>query len=123
MHQRFFLIGLAMFTATVTQAQMARYCDGRLTANFYSNVQSTGSRSTVTYLMQLQNQSGEGVHYTVRFIAPHIQGAQKGSAVAALGPHQLVTPKLGMQDFSNPSGTGQLSQSDMNRYTQVVCPR
>ena len=124
MHQRFFLIGLAMFTATVTQAQTARYCDGRLTANsHYSNVQSNGSRSTVTYFMQLQNQSGETVRYTVRFSAPHIQGALNGSVVATLASHQQVTTKLGMQNFSNPAGTGQLSQADMIRYTQVVCPR
>lgn len=124
MHQRFFLIGLAMLTATVTQAQTARYCDGRLTANaHYSNVQTNGSRSVVTYFVQLQNQSGEPARYTVRFSAPHIQGAQNGSIVATLTSYQQVTTKLGMQNFSNPAGTGQMSQADLIRYTQVVCPR
>ena len=112
------------FASFGAQAQMARYCEGRIVANsFYSNVQSNGSRSTVPYFVQLQNQSGEAIRYTVRFTAPHIMQAQNGSTVAHLASYQQVTVQLGVQSFSNPSGTGQLSQADMVRYTQVTCPR
>jgi hypothetical protein len=112
------------FASMGAQAQMARYCDGRITANaFYSNVQSNGSRSTVPYFVQLQNQSGEPIRYTVRFTAPHIMEAQNGSVIATLASYQQVTVTLGKQSFTNPSGSGQLSQADMMRYTQVTCPR
>lgn len=128
MSKRFALAALAAlplaFASFGAQAQMARYCDGRIVANsFYSNVQSNGSRSTVPYLVQLQNQSGEAIRYTVRFTAPHIMGAQNGSTVAHLASYQQVTVTLGTQSFNNPSGQGQLSQADMIRYTQVTCPR
>lgn len=106
------------------QAQMARYCDGRIVANsFYSNVQSTGSRSTGIYFVQLQNQSGEPIRYTVRFTAPHNREAQNGSVVANLASYQQATVTLGKQNFNNAAGTGILSQADIMRYTQVVCPR
>ncbi|UPY37123.1 hypothetical protein [Sediminicoccus sp. KRV36] len=128
MSKRFTLAALAAlpiaFASVGAQAQMARYCDGRIVANsFYSNVQSNGSRSSVPYFVQLQNQSGESIRYTVRFTAPHIIGAQNGSVVAHLASYQQVTVQLGQQNFNNPSGTGQLSQADMIRYTQVTCPR
>ncbi|MBS7791185.1 hypothetical protein KTR66_14370 [Roseococcus sp. SDR] len=128
MSKRFTLAALAAlpiaFASMGAQAQMARYCDGRIVANaFYSNVQSNGSRSTVPYYVQLQNQSGETIRYTVRFTAPHIMGAQNGSTIAHLASYQQVTVLLGSQSFTNPSGTGQLSQADMMRYTQVTCPR
>jgi hypothetical protein len=129
MSKRFTLAALAALAALAVafasmgaQAQMARYCDGRIVANsFYSNVQSNGSRSTVPYFVQLQNQSGETIRYTVRFTAPHIMGAQNGSTVAQLPSYQQVTVQLGTQSFNNPSGTGQLSQADLIRYTQVTC--
>lgn len=109
---------------TGAQAQMARYCEGRLVANsFYSNVQSNGSRSTGVYFIQLQNQSGEPVRYTVRFNAPHTLQAQNGSAVATLSGYQQTTIQLGKQNFNNPSGQGILGLADMARYTQVTCPR
>lgn len=112
------------FASMGAQAQMARYCDGRIVANsFYSNVQSNGSRSTVPYFVQLQNQSGDPIRYTVRFTAPHIMQAQNGAVVATLASYQQATVTLGQQSFNNPSGTGQLSQADMIRYTQVSCPR
>lgn len=128
MSKRFTLAALAAlpiaFASMGAQAQMARYCDGRIVANsFYSNVQSNGSRSTVPYFVQLQNQSGEPIRYTVRFTAPHIMQAQNGSVVATLASYQQATVTLGQQSFTNPSGTGQLSQADMIRYTQVTCPR
>ena len=126
MRNRFILAtSLALiFTATAAQAQMARFCDGRVVANsFYSNVQSNGSRSTVHYFVQLQNQSGEPLRYTVRFTAPHIFEAQNGSVVATLASYQQVTVTLGKQNLNNPSGTGQLSQADIIRYSQVRCPR
>ena len=131
MTKRFTLTALAAMAAlpialasTGAQAQMARYCDGRIVANsFYSNVQSNGSRSTVTYFVQLQNQSGDPIRYTVRFTAPHVFEAQNGSVVAHLASYQQATITLGKQNFNNPSGQGLLSQADMIRYTQVVCPR
>lgn len=128
MSKRFTLAALAAlpiaFASMGAQAQMARYCDGRIVANsFYSNVQSNGSRSTVPYFVQLQNQSGDPIRYTVRFTAPHIMQAQNGSVVATLASYQQATVTLGQQSFTNPSGTGQLSQADMIRYTQVTCPR
>lgn len=112
------------FASVDAKAQMASYCEGRITANsFYSNVNSNGSRSTATYYVQLQNRSGDPIRYTVRFTAPHIMNAQNGSVVATLASYQQVTVTLGQQSFTNPSGTGQLSQQDMVRYTQVTCPR
>lgn len=128
MSERFTLAALAalpmVFASMGAQAQMAQFCDGRIVANaFYSNVQSNGSRSTVPYFVQLQNRSGETIRYTVRFTAPHIMGAQNGSTLAHLASYQQVTVTLGTQSFNNPSGTGQLSQADMIRYTQVTCPR
>lgn len=128
MSKRFALAALAAlpiaFASLGAQAQMARYCDGRVVANsFYSNVNSNGSRSTVPYFVQLQNQSGEPIRYTVRFTAPHITQAQNGSVVATLASYQQATVTLGQQSFNNPGGTGQLSQADLIRYTQVTCPR
>lgn len=112
------------FASMGAQAQMARYCEGRIVANsFYSNVQSNGSRSTVVYYAQLQNQSGEAIRYTVRFRAPNTLMPQNGSVVATLASYQQVTVTLGSQNFSNPSGMGQLSQADITRFTEVVCPR
>ena len=113
-----------ILASTGAQAQMARYCDGRITANsFYSNVQSNGPRSTVSYFVQLQNASPEAIRYTVRFTAPNIRNAQNGSTVAHQASYQQVTVSLGQQAMNNPSGTGQLSQADIMRYTQVACPR
>ena len=131
MSKRFTLTALAAMAAlpialasSGAQAQMARYCDGRIVANaFYSNVNSNGSRSQGVYFVQLQNQSGDPIRYTVRFTAPHILEAQNGSVVAHLASYQQVTVQLGKQNFNNPSGQGILSQHDMMRYTQVVCPR
>ena len=128
MSKRFTLAALAAlpiaFASMGAQAQMATYCDGRITANaFYSNVISNNTRSTVTYFVQLQNRSGDAIRYTVRFTAPNVQMPQTGSVVATLASYQQVTVTLGQQSFNNPSGTGQLSQQDMIRYTQVNCPR
>ncbi len=110
--------------ATSAHAQMARYCEGKLAANaFYQNVQSNGSRSTADYFLQIQNQSNEPMRYAVRFVAPHIVHAQNGSVVANLAAYQQVTVKLGSQNFNNPAGTGSLSQADLMRYTQIVCPK
>jgi Cu2+-containing amine oxidase len=125
---RFTLAALAAlpiaFASMGAQAQMASYCEGRIVANaFYSNVQSNGSRSTAIYHVQLQNRSGDPIRYTVRFTAPGTQMAQTGSPVATLASYQQVTVTLGQQSFNNPSGTGQLSQQDMIRFTQVACPR
>jgi hypothetical protein len=112
------------FAAPGAQAQQASYCDGRIVANsFYSNVQSNGSRASVRYFVQLQNRSGEAIRYTVRFTAPHTLEAQNGSIVAHLASYQQVTVQLGVQNLNNPSGTGQFSQADIMRYTQVTCPR
>jgi len=112
------------FASMSAQAQMASYCDGQIMANaFYANVQSNGSSSTVSYFVQLQNRSVQPMRYTVRFTAPHIMNAQNGSVVAILASYQQVTVTLGSQRFSNPAGTGQLSQADMIRYTQLACPR
>ena len=131
MTNRFKLAALAATAAlplalasTGAQAQMARYCEGRIVANaFYSNVQSNGSRSTGIYFMQLQNISGEPIRYTVGFTAPRTHEAQSGSPVAHLASYQQVTVQLGKQNFNNPAGTGILSQQDMMRYTQVHGPR
>jgi len=112
------------FASMGAQAQMARYCDGRVVANsFYSNVQSNGARSTVVYYVQLQNHSGEPIRYTVRFRAPNTLMPQNGTVMATLASYQQVTVTLGSQNFSNPSGTGQLSQADITRFTEVACPR
>ncbi len=106
------------------QAQTARYCDGRIVANaFYSHVDSNGSRSTVPYFVQLQNQSGEAIRYTIRFTAPHIMQPQNGSTLATLASYQQAAVTLGRQSFNNPGGVGQLSQAELIRYTQVTCPR
>jgi hypothetical protein len=126
MSKRFTLAALAAlpiaFASMGAQAQLAQFCDGRIVANsFYSNVQSNGSRSTVPYIVQLQNRSDETIRYRVRFTAPHIMSPQNGSTVAHLTRYQQVTVTLGTQSFNNPSGTGQLSQADMIRYTQVTC--
>ena len=126
MLNRFFLSAVVAlsFVATAAQAQMARYCQGQVLANsFYSNIQSNGSRSTVSYFTQLQNASADPVRYTLRFTAPHIFEAQNGSGIARLEPYQQVTVLLGRQSFNNPSGSGLLSQADMIRYSKVVCPR
>ncbi|WP_431303927.1 hypothetical protein [Sediminicoccus sp. BL-A-41-H5] len=128
MSKRFTLAALAAlpiaFASMGAQAQMATYCDGRIVANsFYSNVISNNTRSTVPYFVQLQNRSGDPIRYTVRFTAPNIQMPQTGSVVATLASYQQVTVTLGQQSFNNPSGTGQLSQQDLIRYTQVTCPR
>jgi hypothetical protein len=110
------------FASMGAQAQMAQFCDGRIVANaFYSNVQSNGSRSTVPYFVQLQNRSDDTIRYAVRFTAPHIMAPQNGSVDAHLTRYQQVTVTLGTQSIGNPSGTGQLSQADMIRYTQVLC--
>ena len=112
------------FASFGAQAQMARYCDGRIVANaFYGNVLSNGSRSVVVYFVQLQNQSSDSVRYTVRFTAPGVFEAQNGGTIAHLARYQQVTVTLGKQNFNNPSGNGQLSQADMMRHTQVNCPQ
>lgn len=112
------------FASFGAQAQMARYCDGRIAANsFYTNILSNGSRSTAVYFVQLQNLSNTAISYTVRFTAPGIMEAQNGSVLAHLANYQQVTVTLGKQNFNNPSANGQLTQADMIRYTQVTCPR
>lgn len=114
----------ALPIASDAQAQQARFCDNRIVANsFYSNVNSTGSRAQVSYFVQLQNQSGEPIRYTVHFTAPHILEAQNGAVVATLASYQQATITLGKQNFNNAAGTGQLSQADLMRYTRVNCPR
>lgn len=125
---RFTLAALAAlpiaFASMGAQAQMATYCDGRIAANaFYPTVASNGSRSTVTYFVQLQNRSDLPIRYTVRFRAPNTQMPQTGSVVATLASYQQVTVTLGQQSFNNPSGSGQLNQQDMMRFTEVTCPR
>lgn len=112
------------FASMGAQAQMATYCDGRITANaFYANVTGTGSTSTATYFVQLQNRSGDAIRYAVRFRAPNVINAQSGQPIATLASYQQVTITLGQQNFRNPAGTGQLSQQDMIRFTEVQCPR
>ena len=116
------------FAAAGAQAQQARYCDGRIVANaFYSNVASNGRTSVVTYFAQLQS-TGDTIRYAVTFdqrrqLRPLATEAQSGTPVATLASYQQVTITLGKQAFNNPSGTGQLNQADIARYTTVTCPR
>lgn len=132
MSKRFTLAALAAlpiaFSALGVQAQQARYCDGRIVANsFYSNVNSDGRSSVVSYFVQLQS-TGDAIRYGVTFdprrqLLPHVTEAQTGSPVATLASYQQVTILLGKQRFTNPGGSGQLSQTDIARYTTVTCPR
>ena len=116
------------FASMGAQAQQARFCDGRIVANsFYSNVNSNGRSSVVTYFVQLQS-TGDSIRYNVTFdgrrqLRPLVTEAQTGSPVATLASYQQVTITLGKQAFNNPGGTGQLRQPDTARYTVVACPR
>lgn len=128
MPKRFMLATLCAlsltFISAAAHAQLARYCDDRLVVNsFYNTVQSNGSRATSSYFAQVQNRTKEPVRYSLRFTAPKAVEAQNGSVVSTLAPYQQVTILLGKQQFNNPSGAGALSQSDVNRYTQAVCPK
>ena len=58
-------IGIAAM-ATPASAQMASYCDGKLTANsFYANVLSNGRTATVEYHGQFQNRDGRPMTATM----------------------------------------------------------
>ena len=121
-------ISAAALLPAEAQAQQARYCDGRINANsFYSNVNSTGQRSVVSYFMQLQS-TGDAIRYTVTFdgrrqLHPRVTEAQSGSPVATLASYQQVTILLGKQAFNNPGGTGLLNATQMAQHTTVACPR
>ncbi|MDB5415916.1 MAG: hypothetical protein JWR10_4251 [Rubritepida sp.] len=109
------------------QAQIAQYCGGKIVANaFYNNVQSNGSRSTVSYYVQLQNRTAERIPlYAVTFSYNLAHNRQNGSNSASLPPYQQVTILLGTQTLNNASGTGALNATDVNNgvphATSLVC--
>ena len=123
MLNRFFLIPLcALFLLFGTSGARA-YCEGRVAANsFSSKIYSTVSTSRGVYFVQLQNRTVGSIKYAVRFTAPHVIEAQNGQGVVTMESLRSVTITLGKQNFNNPSGTGALSQADLQRYTQVTCP-
>ena len=133
MFKRFALAALAAasisaMVPTQAQTQTARYCDGRINANsFYSTVQSDGRRSVVSYFVMLQS-TGDAIRYSVTFDArrqatPNVTEAQNGSPIGHLNNWDQVTITLGKQRFANPGGEGQLSVSQIERYTTVTCPQ
>ena len=126
MLNRFFLIPLCAlclsFGTSGAQAQGASYCGGRVAAkSFDSKIHSTGSTSQGIYFVQLQNRTVGSIKYAVRFTAPHVIEAQNGQVVFTMEAMRSATIRLGTQNFNNPSGTGALSQADLQRYTQVTC--
>ena len=105
-------------------AQVAKYCDGNLVVNsIYSNVDSNGSRSSVSYFVQVQNLSAQATRFSVRFAAPNVVAAQNGSAVATIASYQQLTVTLGKLQFNNPAGSGAPRPHELLKYVQVTCPR
>jgi hypothetical protein len=95
--------------------------------SFFSNVNSSGRTSVVTYFAQLQS-TGDSIRYAVTFdqrrqLRPLATEAQTGTPEATLASYQQVTITLGKQAFSNASGTGWLGQPDIGRFTTVNCTR
>ncbi len=106
------------------RAQVAKYCEGNLALNsLYSTVQSSGNSSTVNYVAELQNRSGQAQHFSVRFTAPNALQAQNGSTISILGSYQTKTMALGKRQFNNPAARGAPTAMDMLKFVEVNCRR
>ena len=105
-------------------AQVAKFCDGNLVVNsIYSNVDSNGSRSTVSYIVQVQNLSDQAKRFSLRFTAPNVVAAQNGSAVATIASYQQLTVTLGKLQSNNPAGSSAPRPHEMLKYVQLTCLR
>lgn len=113
-----------LFTCVLpnAHAQAARYCNDSLVVNAaYSNLNSNGSRATVTYFVQIQNLANHSQRYNLRFTAPLILEAQNGSNFFSLAPYQQGTVTLGKRQVNNPSGSGALTPNEALKFVQIVC--
>jgi hypothetical protein len=115
---------LALAPLADAAAQGTKYCDGKLqAATFYSNTQSTSTRSTVSYYLTLQSTVGENVNFAVTFRDSRVQSRQNGAKYTPLGPwgtaHDIL---LGVAEFNNPGGTGGPAvPKDLVAGTRVMC--
>ena len=115
---------LALAPLTEAAAQSNKYCNGKLqAATFYSNTQSTSTRSTVSYYLTLQSTVGENVNFAVTFNDPRVRIRQNGTKYTQLGPwgtaHDIL---LGVAELNNPGGTGGPAvPKDIAAGTRVMC--
>jgi hypothetical protein len=115
---------LALAPLTEAAAQGNSYCGGKLqAASFYSNTQSTSTRSTVSYYLVLQSTVGENVSFRVTFNDPRVRSRQNGTHPWRVGPWGTVQSiLLGVVELNNPGGTGGPAvPKDIAAATRVTC--